>query len=137
MPLEPAASQMPRESSPTEATRVTRSLKPGQPGTLKLMRTYGRGLVCVRYREDARGETRYTTVEIVVDQSPAVRRPTDRSMFLVRIAWGEAELAARAKAMGARWDPAVRMWRMSYKAVKALNLRSRVRPKLPIDAHPQ
>ncbi len=34
--------------------------------------------------------------------------------------------------MGARWDPAVRLWKMSYKAVKALNLHSRVHPKLTI-----
>lgn len=133
MPHEPAAPSTDL-SSPT-ATRVTRSLRPGQPGTLKLMRTYGLGLVCVRYREDAHGKTRYTTVEVVVDQSPAVRRLSDRSILLVRIAWGEAELAARAKAMGARWDPAARLWRMSYKAVKALDLRSRVHPKLSIDAH--
>lgn len=134
MPLGPAAAEM-TPSNPSEATRVTRSLRPGQPGTLKLMRLYGRGLVCVRYREDARGQTRFTTVEIVVDQSPTVRRLTDRSILWVRLAWGEAELASRAKAMGARWDPAVRLWKMSYKAVKALNLRSRVHPKLSIDAH--
>jgi hypothetical protein len=134
MPLEPAAAAE-TASNPGAATRVTRSLRPGQPGTLKLMRLYGRGLLCVRYREDARGQTRYTTVEIVVDQSPVARRLTDRSILWVRIAWGEAELASRAKAMGARWDPAVRLWKMSYKAVKALDLHSRVHPKLSIDAH--
>jgi len=85
MPLEPAAAAE-TASNPGAATRVTRSLRPGQPGTLKLMRLYGRGLLCVRYREDARGQTRYTTVEIVVDQSPVARRLTDQSILWVRIA---------------------------------------------------
>lgn len=125
------------ESGPSKlkGTRVTRSLKPGQPGTLKLLRIHGPGLVCVRYREDAQGKTRYTTVEIVVDESPTVRRLSDRTMLLVRIAWGEAELAVQAKAMGARWTPSLRLWRMSYKAVKTLGLSHRVHPKLPTDAH--
>lgn len=133
MSKEPAAADTP--VSKLTGTRVTRSLRPGQPGTLKLLRTYGHGLVCVRYREDAQGQIRYTTVEVVVEQSPVVRRLSDRKIVLVRIAWQEAQLAARAKALGARWDPAVRLWRMSLKAAKSLHLHSRITPDLPIDAH--
>lgn len=127
----PACSPAAARRLPT--TRVTRSLKPGQHGTLKLLRLYGSTLVCVRYRENAQGSVRYTTIEVVVDESPKVARITDRSILGVRIAWEEAKLAASAKAMGARWDPGVRLWKMSYKAVKALDLQDRVRPKLSID----
>jgi hypothetical protein len=86
----------------------------------------------VRYRENAQGSVRYTTIEIVVDEAPKVPRMSDRSVLGVRIAWGEAKLAARAKAMGAHWDPGTRLWKMTYKAVKALGLQGRVHPKLSI-----
>lgn len=129
--------QNPTRAQGLPVTRVTRSLKPGQHGTLKLLRLYGSALVCVRYRENAQGSVRYTTIEIVVDEAPKLPRMSERCVLGVRIAWEEARLAARAKAMGARWDPGTRLWRMSYKAVKALNLQDRVRPKLSIHGqHP-
>lgn len=62
---------------PGRNTRVTKTLWPQQPGTLKLLQRYGPALLCVRYRHDASHQRRYTTVEIVVDEAalpPRARR---------------------------------------------------------------
>ena len=64
-----------------ESCRVVKTLLPAQPGTLKLQRRYGDALLCVRYREDAGGTTRYTIVELVVDSAPRAKTldgPNDR-----------------------------------------------------------
>ena len=116
-----------------ESCRVVKTLRPAQPGTLKLQRRYGDALLCVRYREDAGGTTRYTTVELVVDTAPVQRRLTDRTIVGVQIAWGEATLSARAKALGAKWDSSARLWRMTFKAARHLELTDRIRPKMGID----
>jgi hypothetical protein len=50
--------------------RARRTLAPGQKGTKKLLREYGAQLVCVRYRYDAERRLRFTTVELIVEQSP-------------------------------------------------------------------
>jgi hypothetical protein len=119
-----------------EVTRVTRSLRPGQAGTLKLGRRYGDALICVRYREDALGATRYTTVELVVDEAPVQRRLSGRTIVHVRIEVGELTLRTQAKAMGAKWDARGQLWRMSLRAARALGLTSRIRPEVSIDRQP-
>jgi hypothetical protein len=116
-----------------EPCRVVKTLRPAQPGTLKLQRHYGEALLCVRYREDASGTTRYTTVELVVDTAPVQRRLTDRAIVGVRIAWGEASVGARAKAMGAKWDSSAKLWRMTFKLARHLELTDRIQPKPGID----
>ena len=61
-------------TKPRDTLRVSKEFLPGQPGTLKLSRKYGDTLICVRYRVDAEGLHRYTTVELVVDRVPIVKR---------------------------------------------------------------
>jgi len=117
-------------------TRVTRSLKPGQAGTLKLCRHYGDALICVRYREDAMGVTRYTTVELVVDEAPVQRRLSGRSIVHVHIAPREFTLRAQAKAMGAKWNGARQVWRMTLRTARALGLSNRIDSKVSIDRQP-
>jgi hypothetical protein len=48
--------------------RVLKTLKPGAPGTRKWVRKFGKRLICVRYRGDARRRVRLTTVEVVVEE---------------------------------------------------------------------
>jgi hypothetical protein len=105
---------------------VAKTLWPGQDGTIKLARRYGHALVCVRYRHDAEGRMRYTTVELIVDEAPIQRRLSERKMVGVRIAWGEEHLSARAKALGAKWDRNARLWRMSLKVARALGFTDRI-----------
>lgn len=120
-----------RQATPPQdkTTRVVKTLWPPQPGTRRLQQRYGETLVCVRYRHDATGLRRYTTVEIVVDEAPVTGRHVDQRWFPVRIAFHEESLRANAKRHGARWDQATRLWHLKGAAVKKLKLEGRVRPK--------
>lgn len=104
-----------------EATKVTRSMRPGAPGTLRLALRHGASLVCVRYRENEAGSLRYTTVELVVDC-----RPAGTSMVGVTVAWQEHALRATLKAIGARWEPRDRTWLLKLKDARRLKLLNRV-----------
>jgi hypothetical protein len=54
-------------------TRLT--LRPGMPGTKKLLARYGARLVCVRYLYDEARGRRLKTVELVIDEAPWRGRP--------------------------------------------------------------
>jgi hypothetical protein len=120
---------------PSVLLEVRRTLRPGDPGTHKLVQRFGDQLVCVRYRYDAETRIRMTTVELVVDTAlaePRKSRPTraepeagPRFMF-VRIAFHETGLRTRARAAGGRWLPERRLWELPAEAVAALGLRDRV-----------
>jgi hypothetical protein len=45
------------------------TLRPGQKGTKKLVTRFGDRLICVRYRYDTMRGKRFTTVELIVDES--------------------------------------------------------------------
>jgi hypothetical protein len=100
-----------------DAWPVVKTLRPGQPGTLKLHRQHGPALVCVRYREDPVGQTRRITVELIVEDKPVRHRtvwvtiPADRS-----------DLRASALARGATWHPQRKNWRMNVRTAKLLHL---------------
>ncbi len=49
---------------------VNRTRLPHQRGTKKCINRYGERLVCVRYRDDAEGQRKITTVEIVAEERP-------------------------------------------------------------------
>jgi hypothetical protein len=48
--------------------KVSRTVAPPQPGTVRLLAEYGPRLLLVRYRYDAKKKRRYKTVEIIVDE---------------------------------------------------------------------
>jgi hypothetical protein len=115
------------------STKAT--LKPGQNGTKRLIEKYGSRLVCVRYRYDTASGRRYTTVELIEEESdwgvaspiPAqqpAHQPTER--LGVRIEYWEAELRNRVKEVGGIWRPRHKLWELSYENVVALGLESRV-----------
>ena len=70
---------MPPKTPPSAARiallAVTKRLLPGRPGTKRHQQQHGAQLVCVRYRHDPENGRRYTTVELLVDDSPL---PLDR-----------------------------------------------------------
>lgn len=119
---------MPHASTATEELRVTKKLSPTQPGAIKLSRRYGDALLCVRYRRDAQGLHRYTTVELIVDCTPIAPSRDDR-MVAVQIGWNQRNLRAAALARGAAWDPTQRVWRMPQKVAQALGLASQPTPR--------
>jgi len=104
-------------------TRVVKKMSATQPGALKLARRFGEALVCVRYRHDAEGQRRYTTVELVVDHAPiANRKPVRDRLVAVHIPFNDPPLRRQAQALGARWDEQVGIWRMLRSTAKQLKL---------------
>jgi hypothetical protein len=109
--------------------RARSKLKPGQPGTLKLVAQYGDRLVCVRYRYDALKRRRYTTAEIVVDESewdPLSSATARQERVPLRIAVQETGLRQKVKAAGGRWDPEKKVWTLTMEHVIQLGLAGRV-----------
>lgn len=117
---------------PPAFPRVTKTLRPPQHGTLKLLRRYGDALLYVRYREDGHGRRRCTTIEIVIDEGPVQRRLSDRSIVYFAMSRADEAFRHRAWRMGARWSAAHRAWRMSYRAAKALGIADQVSTTWPI-----
>jgi hypothetical protein len=114
-------------------TDVRKTLRPGEAGTRKLVRKYGDDLVCVRYRHDDTAGVRLTTVEIVVERAK-LRRPRalpPSALVYAMVEPWETPLHEKLKKSGARWDPALRLWRMRYDAALALGLRRRILKSLP------
>jgi hypothetical protein len=110
-------------------TRLT--LMPGANGTKRLVARYGNRLVCVRYRYDAENRKRIKTVELIEEETPWL---ATAALYLVKIAFAEAELREKAKAAGAKWDAKRKLWLMSAKAIRRLNLEDRVTGWLELDA---
>ena len=111
----------------TGKARLT--LRPGDPGTKRLTEEYRDKLIAVRYRYDEGNGRRYTTVELIVDDSPWVpeRRFShpDRQVGL-RIGWEEKAHQARLRAVHARWDPAGKLWWIPLHLVTQLGLEERI-----------
>lgn len=114
---------------------VIRTIKPGQPGSVRFHRQYKDRLIAVRYRRDPEKNTVFTTVELVVNQRasiPSTRNPestpsyTDQQLVAVRIAFPELELRLEAKKMGAQWSPRLKLWMMRYQTAVALGISDRV-----------
>jgi hypothetical protein len=106
-------------------TRLT--LRPGQPGTRKLVERYGERLVCVRYVYDQASGKRHKTVELIVESVPWQPRPRalrrrDEDIVAVHIAWRDIDRRERAKRLGAVWRPAQKLWEMRWGDAKSLGL---------------
>lgn len=80
-------------------SRIIKKFAPRQAGARSWALRFGDDLPCVRYRVDAAGARRYTTVELVADAAP-----------LGLLSGGRRSSPREA---GARWDTDVRLWRLS------------------------
>lgn len=103
-------------------------LKPGQKGTKRLVEQFGDALICVRYRYDAGRGVRMKTVEIIVDEKsnqPGARFRDDELVCLA-VAFSEKALREELKAAGGRWDPAEKLWRVEYGAIRGTELEERI-----------
>ncbi len=127
-----AAAFVPKKPSPARLCRgVIKTLRPGQPGTERHLRMHGDRLVCVRYRQDGLGRTRFTTVELVVDEAPLKHRNDPRTIVSVRLAPDEVDIRGQAVAAGATWDECSQAWRMTWGAACALGLETRAHTRRP------
>jgi hypothetical protein len=120
-------------SKRTTATRVVKKFAPTQAGALKLARRYGAALVCVRHRHDLEGNTRFTTVELVVEQVPIgkMRQSVGENILNIHVAPTEYELKRRMRAHGGVWDHHTYTWLLSRTVAKQLGLLGRVIKTLP------
>ncbi|MFQ5652738.1 MAG: hypothetical protein ACE5IY_22625 [bacterium] len=89
-----------------------RKLKPGEPGTKKLLEQYGDNLVCVRYRNDRQRNIKTKTVELIVESSPWV---PPESLTHIRINYGEVALGKKVRAAGGKWNRARQLWELPYR----------------------
>jgi hypothetical protein len=108
------------------ATRIVKRLSATQAGAIKLAQRYGEALVCVRYRHDAEGRLRYTTVELVVDLAPIAARADPDELVMVRLDFNDAQTRQQALANGARWDAQRHLWCMTRRTAKRLRLVRRI-----------
>jgi hypothetical protein len=99
-------------------------MKPDQRGAIKLARVHGNQLLCVRYRENADGDERLTTIELVVERAVIQKRADDVVSF--RIKPGEVELQAIARSKGAIFDGKTKMWKLKRREVLRMGLRHRI-----------
>jgi hypothetical protein len=108
--------------------RVLKKLGPEQAGAIKLARRYGDALVCVRYRRNANGSHRYTTVELIVDCVAVVAKNGKAAERIVgvRVGFEETRLRQQVRDNGSRWDAPARLWRMPLRSAKRLALLVRV-----------
>ena len=113
--------------SEAASLRVVKKLAISSRGALTLARQFGETLVCVRHRVDAKGEFRYTTVELLVDKVPI--RPRNEALVGVRIGPYERSLQTIVRAAGANWDHKTKLWRMPKRLVGILRLTARITDK--------
>ena len=105
-------------------TAVGSTMRPGDPGTAKLVRDWGDRLVSVRYRYAAFPPTRFTTVELVVDAAPW--KPSAGRSVLVEVRSWESDLRKKVAEAGGRWEARAGRWRIRYDRAAALGLADRV-----------
>ncbi len=100
--------------------KVHKHLKPGQNGTLHLVSKFGNTLLCVRYRYDVIRNMRIKTAEIIVDEKSGkgVPRIRETDIVLVQIPFIMKELRERLKAVGAKWDPVQKLWRVQWGLIR-------------------
>ena len=111
------------------------TLKPGQNGTKRLTEKYGDRLVCVRYKYDEGSRKRFTTVELIEEESDSAIKPSlptkahshhASQRLAVQVDYWDRELREKVKAAGGIWRPRQKLWEMCYEDVVALGLESRV-----------
>ncbi len=108
---------------------LSKKLKPGQPGTKRLVTQYGQSLVSVRYLYDAERRKRFKTVELIIEESfwqPPVKPISDDEIVGLRVGVKEVELQRKVKAAGGKWNYKPGVWEIRYGEVVKLGLTDRI-----------
>ncbi|MBC7956689.1 MAG: hypothetical protein H7Y33_12570 [Cytophagales bacterium] len=124
MDLDPERAKRQNGGQPSEKWRVAKTIKPHQPGAIKLGRLYGEPLLCVRYRENLAAGERMTTIELVVDRVKIQKRKDEVVLFKIKAV--ESDLQRIAKSKGAIYDGRVHMWKLRRSEVVRMGLRHRI-----------
>ena len=117
---------------------VRKKLNPGDHGTKRHVNEHGDKLVCVRYRYDDAKRTRYTTVELIVDQqhyyhstqkkqtTPKKIKPTKNTLVKLKVAFNDHETRTLVKNAGGIWDPVKKHWNLEKHKVTRHGLEKRI-----------
>ena len=107
--------------------RVVTVRKPGQPGTIKLLKKYGRTLRNVRYVYDYDTGEHYKTMELflVIENDDKEDNLPPDIWVGIEIGRHERELRAKVQAVGGRYDTYDRLWFIRYADYRSLNLDDR------------
>ncbi len=98
---------------------VTRTIAPGQKGSIRFLKEWGEQLVNVRYRKDIQNNQMLTTIEIVVDKRPIPKPGTQYQGYIaqrnqhpvaIRVNYQEEALRAQIKQAGAVWSKQLKLW---------------------------
>jgi len=71
----------------------------------------------VRYRDDAEGQRKITTVEIVAEERPwhpVPQRIPDDAYLSLKVEYGEVAIRKAIRAAGGQWYPEEKVWRLTY-----------------------
>jgi hypothetical protein len=104
--------------------RAAKRIKPSQRGAIKLARSYGPELLCVRYRENPDGTERLTTVELVVERVVIQKRDDPTVSF--KIKQDEVDLRRLAMTKGAKYNGKNHMWQLRRSDVLRMGLKARI-----------
>jgi hypothetical protein len=107
--------------------KVRLKLLPGQKGAKKLTAKYGSKLVCVRYRYDEKLRKRFTTVELIVDETLWTSSGIKDPEVYLKIKRTEFKLHTIIKNAGGSWDRTRFVWVLPRSKVNELGLEDRVK----------
>ncbi len=105
---------------------MSKKLKPGQPGTKRLVGQYGERLLCVRYRYDAVQRKRFKTVELIIEESRWLPPMRPDQMVVIRIDNQDQALKRRILAVRGIWNGNVKVWALPYAKVLELGLEDKI-----------
>ncbi len=114
------------ESPALADLRVAKRYAPSQDGAKRFALRYGQDLVCVRHRLNSAGTVRYTTVELLVEQTPVM--PSGDRLVALRLGPTEKSTRSLLLACGARWNNSAKHWLAPRRVAKRLGLMDRVVP---------
>ncbi|HVO51631.1 MAG TPA: hypothetical protein VMV60_11600 [Thermoanaerobaculia bacterium] len=111
---------------PLDAWRVLATMRPGEPGTKRILRDWGPRLVCVRYRYNPALKRRVTTAEIVMNEGPWRHKRFEEVGIAIR-SW-ENDLRQAIVEAGGLWDRGLALWVLPKKRAERLGLGDRLKP---------
>ena len=114
------------DKTPSDEWRVLATIRPGEPGTKRILRDWGTRLVCVRYRYNPAVKRRVTTAELVMQEGPWRHKHVEEVGVSIR-SWENGLRQAIVEAGGV-WDRDLAMWVLPRTRAERLGLQDRLKP---------
>jgi hypothetical protein len=139
-----APPETPWEVRPGRALRPRRKrriqvVRPGGPGTKRLLAQYGDRLICVRYIYDSETGRRFKTAEIILEEAawtPERARIAPDQLVGIRVDYEELVLREAVKRAGGKWDRVLQVWVLPYRKAQDLRLHARLTHAAPREPAP-